>query len=207
MVIPLPTTPFVPLSGALSWIAFGDWSNSDIHWQDYPAAKQRFENALISFLNAAITGAIKVRGKLVPDHTSDPKISNTIDIPSECFHDFRQFDQNFCGLRVGRGLFGYATQDGASFDHAHYSLGRKEFYRDVVVCRDALISHFPASLVGVNVPQEHVVSWCEEWIANGRGRNGNKAWKEFSQLPEFKGCSRDDVFRPAWDQAKRIKKQ
>jgi hypothetical protein len=78
----------------------------------------------------------------------------------------------------------------------------QEFYREVVVDRDALLKEFPPRLAGASVPFEDVVAWCRGWIANGKGNDSNKAWHAFSKLPEFEGCSRDEVFRNAWKEVK-----
>lgn len=193
---------YVALSEALSWIAFGDLADSVAHWQNYTDAKQRLEQALTDLLTAATSGTIRLRGKLVPNANADPVAINTDEIPATRFHDFRQYDQSCCGLRAGTGLFGFGEEAAGSFDYFYQPLGRQDFYRDVLVCRDDLISVFPAPFGGRKVSHAEVVQWCRDWIAGGRGNDGNKAWKEFSALPEFEGCSREDVFRPAWLEAK-----
>jgi len=198
----LPSKPFVTLSEAVSWIAFGDCSNSEIHWREYSQAKLMLENALTRFVDAASAGAIRTLGKLVAGHDIDPMSVDTVEIPAERFQDFRQYDQTYCGLRVGAGLFGFATEGNASFDYAVTSIGRREFYREVVVCRDDLIAQFPETMKGRRATPEEIEQWCRDWIKNGKGRDGNKAWKVFKDAPEFTGLSRDDCFRPAWEAAK-----
>lgn len=47
-----------------------------------------------------------------------------------------------------------------------------------------------------------VVDWCKHWIESGNGNGMDKAWQDFQATPEHHGLSRDDVFRPAWREAK-----
>ncbi len=49
---------------------------------------------------------------------------------------------------------------------------------------------------------EEVVSWSREWLDGGRGNGMDKAWLAFKKLSRAKGCARDTVFRPAWNEAK-----
>lgn len=203
----LPEFKFIPLSAALSWIAFGEWTDTTSYWDDYSRAKQQLEDALTKFLEKAVADVVSVRGKLMSDADANPAASDTDEIPAVRFHDFRQFDQTCCGLRVGVGLWGFADENENSFDYVHQPLGRQDFYRDVRVCRDDLIEVFPSPVGGRKVSYEDVVQWCRNWIEGGRGTDGNKAWKEFSILPEFAGFSREDVFRPAWKKAKTKKQQ
>lgn len=62
--------------------------------------------------------------------------------------------------------------------------------------------HSPAHSSPGRATHSRVVEWCRNWIENGSGRNSTIAWKAFSDLPEFENNSRDDDFRPAWNEAK-----
>ena len=200
----LPLGPYLSISQALAWIAFGDEANSDIHWDDYAGGKVALEEAVETFITSASCGKIPTLGKFVSSHSADPASFNTEAIPNERFHDYRQYDQKYCGLRRGRGLYGFADeQDGCFVYKVPRLKGQEEFYRDVVVDRQALLNEFPPKSVGITVTYEHVVKWCKDWIADNKGSDGNKAWPEFKKCPEFKGCSRDGWFRPAWDEVKR----
>jgi len=199
----LPQGPYLALSEALAWIAFGDATNSEINWHDYAGGKAGLEEAVEAFVTAASCNKIPTLGKLVGSHSADPASFDTKIIPAERFHDYRQYDQTYCGLRRGRGLLGFSDEQDGCFVYNMPPLKDVEFYRDVIVDRQALLDQFPAKSVGIKVTHEHVVTWCRDWIANGKGGDSNKAWREFAKLPEFKGCSRDHWFRPAWDEAKR----
>jgi hypothetical protein len=202
----LPQDPYLSLSQALAWIAFGDVTNSEIHWDDYAGGKAALEAAIEAFVTLASGGKIPTLGKFVSGHSADPASFNTETIPNERFHDYRQYDQKYCGLRRGRGLFGFADEQEGYFVYEVPRLKEvQEFYREVVVDRDALLKEFPSRLAGASVPFEHVVKWCRDWRDNGKGNDGNKSWREFTKLPEFKGCSREHTFRPAWEESKPIK--
>jgi hypothetical protein len=206
----LPQGPDLPLSQALAWIAFGDITNSEFHWDDYAGGKAALEAAVEAFVTSESCGKIPTLGKLVSNldtiDLKDQPIVNTEPIPNQRFHDYRQYDQKYCGFRRGRGLFGFADeQDGCFIYEVPHLIKEDHFYRDVVVDRDALLEEFPATLVGIKVTYEHVVKWCRDWIANNKGSDSNKAWLEFKKCPEFKGCSRDHMFRDAWTEAKTIK--
>lgn len=49
---------------------------------------------------------------------------------------------------------------------------------------------------------DEVVAWCEAWIASGAAGSQNAAWDAFKVLPRRANRSRDDLFRPAWNEAK-----
>lgn len=202
----LPQDPYLTISQALAWIAFGDVTNSETHWGDYAGGKAALEEAVEEFVTSASCGKISTLGKFVSSHSADPASFNTEAIPIERFHDYRQYDQTYCGLRRGLGLFGFADeQDGCLVYEVPRLKEQEEFYRDVVVDRRALLEEFPPTSVGITVTYKHVVKWCRDWIANNKGSDGNKAWSEFKNCPEFKGCSRDHTFRDAWTEAKTTK--
>lgn len=195
----LPQDPHLPLSWALAWIAFGDVTNSETHWDNYAGGKAALEEAVEAFVTLASCGNIPTLGKFVSSHLANRATVNTESIPHERFHDYRQYDQKYCGLRRGRGIFGFADDQDGCFVYKVPRLKEVQgFYREVIVHRDALLKEFPPRLAGASVPFEDVVEWCRGWRANGKGNDSNKAWHAFSKLPEFKGCSRDDVFRKAW---------
>lgn len=197
-----PDRGFVTLAQALSWIAFGDWSNSEDHWKSYADGKQRLERALEKLCDAACAGTLELRGRLAQKHDDDPRRFDTSVIPKERFHDFRQYDQMHCGLRVGGGLLGFGDENAQAFTYVHQPIVRKEFYRDVVLSKDQLVGEFPTPGAGTTASYGRVVEWCLDWIATEKGKNGNKAWQAFNATPEFRGCTREDFFRPAWEEAK-----
>ena len=193
---------YVPLTATLKWIAFGDWTDGDTPWSNYARAKQQLEEALVRFLDKASEGVMSVRGRFAPSLDADPMSLETSDVPAARFHDYRQYDLTCAGLRRGEGLLGFPEEVGTSYVCLHRPLDQHEFYRDVLVSREDVVREFPASAAGPKTTHQDVVKWCKEWLASGRGGQ-NKAWPVFSKVPQFKGCSRDDWFRPAWDEAKR----
>lgn len=197
---------YVPLTAALKWIAFGDWTDGNTPWSNYAQAKQQFEEALVRFLDRASEGAISVRGRLAPRLDADPMSLETSDVPAARFHDCRQYDLTCAGLRRGEGLLGFPEEDGISYVYVHRPIDRHEFYRDVLVSCEDVVREFPASAVGPKTTHQDVVEWCKDWLASDRGGE-KKAWPVFSKEPRFKGCSRDDWFRPAWREVKTLKKQ
>lgn len=192
---------YVRLSAALSWIAFGDWTDAVTPWNDYAQAKQQLEDALVRFLDKASEGVISVRGRFAEGLEGDPIDFDTSDVPAAQFHDFRQFDLTCSGLRRGQGLLGFPGEDGGSFGYVHRPISRRGFYRDVLVSRVDVEREFPASSVGPKATHKEMVQWCKRWLATGQ-LSMNQAWPAFSKEPRFKGCSRDDCFRPAWNEAK-----
>lgn len=187
-----PNRSFVTLAQALSWIAFGDWSNSDDHWQNYTDGKQRLEEAVDQFCDAACTGTFDVWGKWVPDYQANPNAFDTNLIPIERLLDFRQYDQTHCGLRVGAGLFGFAVESAEDFTYPHQPIVRNEFYREVKVKEGDLISVFPhaqtkaVSIVGAE-------NKCQGWLREEFGRDqdhrcSKKTFRERA-LQEIPGLS------------------
>ncbi|MEO6092898.1 MAG: hypothetical protein ABIT04_11695 [Novosphingobium sp.] len=70
-----------------------------------------------------------------------------------------------------------------------------------------VIAQFPASPPNQRLKtDDEVVDWCRSWINEGKG-GMDKAWDTFKHLPDSKGLSRDDVFRPAWKQARSLRNQ
>lgn len=75
------------------------------------------------------------------------------------------------------------------------------WFHDIAVNRTGLLLEFPEQNTRAPSHQE-VVEWCRRYIDTGMGNGMNKAWETFRKDPEHKGLSRDDVFRPAWNEAK-----
>ena len=154
---------FVTLTQALSWIAFGDWSDSDDHWQCYSDSKQRLEKAVEQFCDAACDGTFDVWGKCVPDYKANPDAFDTKLIPIERLHDFRQYDQTHCGLRVGDGLFGFADEVGKVYTYAPQPSAREQFYREVKVKEGDIIRVFPYAQNNV-VNTVGAEKRCQGWL-------------------------------------------
>ncbi len=198
----LPDKPFLNLSEALSWIAFGDTSNPDHYWGHYQSAAEKLAEAVEALVTAASTGNVALFGKYVSDQSLDADLVDTLPIPTEKLLDFRQYDLKHFGLRFGKGLLGFPQEREGKYVCDLPEVKRKAFYRDVVVDSQTLTHVFPPSRVGIKVSHEHVVDWCRDWMNSGKGTDGNKAWRTFKTLPQFEGLSREDCFRPAWGEAK-----
>lgn len=73
---------------------------------------------------------------------------------------------------------------------------------EVEVLTDDLVREYPnIQPQRRTVSHKDVVAWCRQKIASGTN-DMNAAWKDFHSLPQFAGLSRDDGFRPAWNDAK-----
>jgi len=74
-------------------------------------------------------------------------------------------------------------------------------YKRIRVSALDLLRCFPPSAVSP-MTHDEIVVWCRAWINEGKGNGMDRAWDAFKALPEAQGLSRDDVFRPAWRDAK-----
>jgi hypothetical protein len=72
----------------------------------------------------------------------------------------------------------------------------------IVLPAETVKSQFPSS-PPERKSHDEIVEWCRAWIAAGKGSGMDKAWPYFKADPVHAGLSRDDVFRPAWQEAKR----
>ena len=106
-----PERPTVSLSEAVSWLAFGISLDSDtLHaalsgdafGTDFSAVQARLQDA-IDRLTTAGTGGLSMSGKMLRAG-DEPDRALTEAIPPERFHDFRQFDVIFDGMRHGKGI-------------------------------------------------------------------------------------------------------
>lgn len=113
MATKLPSTKYVTLSEALSWVAFGDPQKRDAFNKNlaiqafnipYNDAKQRLEIAVSLLVSAALDGKVKVNGKYLSDLGVGTYDEVTEEIPTIKFSDFKQFDITVDGLRFGNGL-------------------------------------------------------------------------------------------------------
>lgn len=203
--------PFVPLSEAISWIAFGYALDTNRLTQAVdsfalgsPAETQRSLEIAVSDLTrtASESGKIAIIGKYVPDHLLSTSTALTERIDPIKFHDFARFDVIEDTLRYGTGLTWIRSHNSSELSVSK----RPDAYIEVKVSRVDLLNHFPAiSRQGrkATIPShEDVVDWCRNWIAGGKGSGMDKAWNVFKLNPAHRGLSRDEAFRPAWRDAK-----
>lgn len=105
--------------------------------------------------------------------------------------------------RLGFFDWGFWTDgDHRQIDHAtiddNYDGDHTTYYG--IELREAL------DVSGYRAGHKEVVAWCVDWLARQRSaglRTGEKlAWPEFQAVARHVGLSRDDVFRPAFRDAK-----
>lgn len=190
-----PKTSFVALSEALYWIAFEDYLNADINWANNTAAQNKLLSALVGLLDKACMGLIVLRGKFLPDISSDHKLINTEQIPAVHLHDFQWFDSTCNGLRRGQPprILWYAQIYGAGARKSFRSTmpdGLNEgHYQDVKVDRTMLERHFPRTVIRAisTAGAEHA---CETWLENQFQSGVQMSKSEFraqamSQIPNL----------------------
>jgi hypothetical protein len=211
---------FVTLSEALSWIAFGvalDHMALDREanvlqslFGSINSQQQALEEATFKLISKASGGHITVRGKFVEAHPEDAEQVDTKEIEPVRFEDFAQFDILHDGLRRGGGLTWY---DDHSMSDRHHDCDGTKLFASVKVNRAELLELFPLAdeepfgrgiqASNTSMPShDYIVQWCRDWIAEGKGNGMDKAWPAFNNDSRHMCVTRDDVFRPAWSEAK-----
>lgn len=147
-MVGLPTTPFVTLSEALSWIAFGDARdkmalNTELTEQafrlGYEIAKERLIVAVASLTSAATGGHVEMLGKFLSSHDVDVgSVKTAIVMPTETLN-YRQFDITADALRFGSGL-AWLPDDAGVWEYT--PIMRPDFYAEVVIKRTDLMRTF-----------------------------------------------------------------
>jgi hypothetical protein len=243
----LPTTTYVSLAEALTWIAFGDallleelraqlegnrpssTGSADERWRKLLAGQDedisdvsglgyfhdrqpglaRLTDAWCEMREEIERGGVKVRGRFTPTYSlADARLGYPEKFTEGLVTTFSQFDVSTGGIRrQPQGSPDVLWRDDPhSFDREFEAFGDDPRaaggYLFVELVRDGVFCRWPHP---VNVPRkshDDVVVWCERWIESGQGNGMDKAWEGFSSAPEHAGLSRDDVFRPAWKEAK-----
>lgn len=142
-----PEQPYVTLSQALSWIAFGLSFESErlVRGIDQCAfgpadeTNKRLADAISQLTTLALGESIDMRGRYIESDESDDSTALTDTISPIRFHDFAQFDIHLDALRYGTGLTWTKSE---SINHLLLSK-RRESFRSVTVNRAALVRHFP----------------------------------------------------------------
>ncbi|WP_019051635.1 hypothetical protein [Sphingobium xenophagum] len=154
-------------------------------------------------------GTIRMRGRLTETYSlADARLASVEDLSGNLLAEFPQFDISTGGIRREPGLSPYVLWSGdpQSFRREFEAFGGNPRalggYLMVEVERDGVIRRWPHPVKAPRKSHDEVVAWCEHWIAAGKGNGHDKAWNAFKTLPEHHGLSRDDVFRPAWKDAK-----
>jgi hypothetical protein len=143
-----PERPFVTLSQALSWIAFGaSFDNDrliraidDLAFGPSAETEVGLKKAVADLTALASSNAIQIRGKYIESDSMDASVALTNVIDPIRFHDFAQFDICRDALRYGTGLTWTKSE---SIGHLMMS-ERSDSIRSVAVDRFALMRHFPS---------------------------------------------------------------
>lgn len=149
-----PDTPFVTLSEALSWIAFGVALDRDSldratsgHAFDAADPQAAMADAMAKLALRASGGQIAARGKYVESHSTDENNALTAPIDPVRFEDFAQFDILHDGLRYGTGLTW--LHEPSALERVFQERG--DAFRSVKVNRADLMEHFRRPLEAVPV--------------------------------------------------------
>lgn len=203
----LPSRPYVTLTEAVTWIAFGvALDTSSFHVADeYGIGPFGDRATLINQIGEAISrfsvfaggGVLEVRGRYVANYCDHDAAANadTRHMTKDELTDFGRFDSLYGGLERGSGT----TWESLPLDRL--LTGRGDGWRNVEVAREGLLAAFPPGPRWRPTTNE-LVEWCQQWLIKGHGAGERRAWAEFRRVPAFAGLSRDDAFRPAFKAAK-----
>jgi hypothetical protein len=158
----LPSTPFVTLSEALSWLAFQDVRdkaalNSELagnafgHGFGSDIAKCKIVQAIDLLADAVSGGKINMRGKVVRTKNKDRAQLMITDIPPIDMQNFRLFDITIDGFRFGRGLL-WLTDANKMYEYKPIPQGTPQsiFIAEVTVERSGLMRNFSAILTKIS---------------------------------------------------------
>lgn len=141
-----PDAPFVTLSEALTWIAFGFALDRDsldrgisAHAFDATDPQAALSDAMAKLAARASGGQISMRGKYLKSHSTDESKVRIAPIDPVRFGDFAQFDILYDGLRYGTGLTW--KQQNNPLDRVLQD--RRDAFRAVKVSRANLLEVFP----------------------------------------------------------------
>jgi hypothetical protein len=190
------------LAEALSWLAHGRPSYDIAIWQN-AAGDLQFRDPEGAVVKSRIDGA------LPPSVAMHCQASRTIhgalrdgNLPAYVA------PETGATLQVSR--FYWNTVDPVNLHLVYKGVtsGDKGAGCPVLVSRQ-LFDTWRAAIPALKTPEQprpthdEIVNWCKCWIESGKGNGMDKAWRHFHAAPEHHGLSRDDVFRPAWNAAKR----
>ena len=179
------------------------------YFDDRRAGLAKLTQAWLQLRTGVYRGAIKVQGLYSSKYLfADACMECPSELTGPLLATFSQFDVSTGGIRrQPEGSPDVLWRDDPhSFDRELESFGddmrAADGYLKVKVERDGVMHRWPHPVKVPRKSHEEVVAWCKAWIASGRGNGMDKAWPSFSEMPEHDGLSRDDVFRPAWNEAK-----
>lgn len=179
------------------------------YFHDRQMGLDRLTEAWLQLRDEVERGTIKVRGRHSPTYSlAEACMADVVELTGALLATFSQFDVSTGGVRRQPEGSPDVLWQGhpRSFDREFESFGddmrAAGGYLMVEVVRDGVIQRWPRPVKVPRKSHDEVVAWCKRWMASGRGNGMDKAWQSFSDVPEHEGLSRDDVFRPAWREAK-----
>ena len=144
----LPSVPYVTLSEAVSWIAFGAAFDkqalkahvmSQLGQHSYSAVIQDIEQATEALANAAHGGKVRLEGVYTANSAQIGSKARNAAIGAHRLRDYRQFDININGLRFGQGL---AWLPDATGHWSYKANTRADYFTSIFVKRSDLMQQF-----------------------------------------------------------------
>ena len=196
----------VSLTQAVSWLALGEYLDSDALWAriaDNHECRQRAEEAIARLIASGEHSTLGFTGRKSASLDAY-QAANVEEMQPVAFASYQRFDMGHDALLFGTPA---AFDDEYWFDLYLPGPGdRNDGYFDVTLWKSELSPAFPngGSNSQPTSKQRHeiAVAWCRAWILERRGNGMDSAWDEFKIDPRHAGSSRDNVFRPAWKNAK-----
>ena len=179
------------------------------HFANRETGLQHLADAWQKLRDGVDSKTIMVRGRHTANYSlADAKLADAPVMTGSILATFSQFDVSTGGMRrkpegTPRILWRDHPQ---SFERELESFVGDERSADgyliVEGWRHELLSLFPAHSPAPIDRHQHTVNWCRSWIVEGKGTGMDLAWDAFKVEPGHAGLSRDNVFRPAWKEAK-----
>lgn len=207
----LPNRPFITLSEAITWIAFGDPLDGSSFQQTmrHQSSQERLENeakvakAVAELTELAAGGLIEVRGKHLDYAGVNEDQADTQTIEAVKLADFTMFDAYLDGLYRGRGLRWVGRTDGSE---AMAKAVSDECLVSVRVRRADVLRQFPGknakSRDAARSSQEAetaCATWLSESFAKETGKPMPKSAFRDTALGKWKQLS-ERGFNRAWDE-------
>jgi hypothetical protein len=178
------------------------------HFHDREAGLEKIAQAMTVIRHRVEGGGWELRGRYTPKYSvNEAQLAVPEALTGSRLAAFSQFDIETGGLRrqpsgspsvIWRGHQLVEDREWLSFTGP---TGARDGYLGVEVRRDDVMGAF-APTPSPRLTYEQVIEWCRDWIAEGNGTGMDGAWIAFHADPAHAGFSRDDVFRPAWKEAK-----
>lgn len=179
------------------------------HFDDRERGLGLLADAWLDFRQRFELGGIKARGRYTRGYTeAEAAVADVVQLTPNLLAAFTQLDASTGGIRRRpQGSFDVLWDNHPSaFDREVAALGDQprlaEGYLMIDVEREGLIAAWPSPRGAPRMSFEDVVQWCRDWRTTQRKGSMDDAWNAFKADPRHAGITRDDVFRPAWRDAK-----